>query len=161
MCNADCTRPLVLNLKPGPFVQYIHAAKPADGDEEIEDEVVAFVHEQVHVLYLPDLNTLISIDGNGEKSWDGVTELLPNDRCLVRTSSDASVLIYKLIDAMIDGVYPLLDLYGDSIEGLEFVMMTSAEPTHEHVRTSVPHPAPRRVHHASRVSMCSDWRRAA
>jgi hypothetical protein len=141
--------------------QYIHAAKPADGDEEIEDEVVAFVHEQVHVLYLPDLNTLISIDGNGEKSWDGVTELLPNDRCLVRTSSDASVLIYKLIDAMIDGVYPLLDLYGDSIEGLEFVMMTSAEPTHEHVRTSVPHPAPRRVHHASRVSMCSDWRRAA
>eukprot|EP01052_Picozoa_sp_SAG31_P009279 SAG31_NODE_485_length_15021_cov_9.439791_8_plen_95_part_00 len=48
-----------------------------------------------------------------------------NDRCFLRTSCDVSTLIYKLVDAMIDGVYPLLDVYGDTIENLEFVMMIS------------------------------------
>ena len=50
------------------------------------------------------MNTLLSIDGNGEKEWDGVSDLLPNERCFLRTECDSSTLIYKLIDAMIDGV---------------------------------------------------------
>ena len=74
-----------------------------------------FTYEQVHIIYTPDLNTLISIDGNGEKEWNNVVELLPNERGFVRTGGDAALLVYKIVDSMIDEVYPLLDLYGGAL----------------------------------------------
>eukprot|EP01051_Picozoa_sp_SAG22_P001459 SAG22_NODE_57_length_23647_cov_11.746688_13_plen_486_part_00 len=117
---------------------------------EADGDVKGFHFEQAMMLYLPDLNTLLSVDGNGEKSWDAVSDLLPNERCFLRTGCDASTLIYKLIDAMIDGVYPLLDLYGDTIEGLEFVMMVADEPTDTHVQTS--YKIKRRVHSLRRYA---------
>ena len=80
---------------------------------------------KVCILFFPDLNIFLSIDGNGSRNWDSVTMCINNDRCFLRTSCDVSTLIYKLVDAMIDGVYPLLDVYGDTIENLEFVMMIS------------------------------------
>ena len=36
----------------------------------------------------------------------------------------------------IDEVYPLLDLYGDLLEGLEFRMVNASEPTVDHIRVS-------------------------
>jgi len=88
------------------------------------------------MVYFPDLNTLLSIDGNGEKTWDGVVDLLTNQRGFVRSGGDMSLVIYKLLDSMIDEVYPLLDLYGDLLEGLEFRMVNASEPTVDHIRVS-------------------------
>ena len=170
--------------------------------ENVDQDVKGFHFEQVFVIYFPDLNTLVSIDGNGEKSWEGVSELLPNERCFLRATCDASTLIYKvrlacaqrrsicsstscrsteawsasatlaircgchrlmpprrlavtvalwqLIDAMIDGVYPLLDLYGDEVESLEFVMIGAPEPTETHVQKS--YKLKRRVHSLRRYA---------
>ena len=63
----------------------------------------------MHIIFLPDLNTLISIDGNGEKKWTQVTEMLTNQRSFLRSKCDASMLIYKIMDAMIDEVTPRQD----------------------------------------------------
>eukprot|EP01052_Picozoa_sp_SAG31_P027675 SAG31_NODE_2607_length_5389_cov_1.257467_4_plen_44_part_00 len=38
------------------------------------------------------------------------------------------MLLFALLDSMLDEVYPLLDLYGDTLEGLEFLMLKSDEP---------------------------------
>ena len=35
------------------------------------------------------------------------------------------MLLFAIIDSMLDEVYPLLDLYGDALEGLEYMMMKS------------------------------------
>ena len=43
------------------------------------------------------------------------------------------MLLFAVIDSMLDEVYPLLDLYGDALEGLEFMMMKADEPTMQHV----------------------------
>ena len=75
------------------------------------DGIQGFQYEQCQIIYIPDLNTLISIDGNGEKTWDGVVDLLTNVRGFVRTSGDTSCVLYKLLDSMIDEVYPVLDIY--------------------------------------------------
>lgn len=115
-----------------------------ESEEQCPDGISAFGYEQVFMVFIPDLNTIISIDANGEKTWEGVTDLLDNERGFVRTNCDTSVLIYKLLDSMIDEVYPLLDLYGDLLEHLEFDMMASPEPTDDHVRTSFK--LKRRVH---------------
>eukprot|EP01052_Picozoa_sp_SAG31_P050733 SAG31_NODE_11713_length_1004_cov_1.234254_2_plen_121_part_00 len=54
---------------------------------------------------------------------------------------------------MIDGVYPLLDLYGDTIEGLEFSMMVSDEPSQDNVRAA--YKLKRRVHSLRRYAWSS------
>ena len=118
--------------------------------EEADDGISGFVYEQVFMIFYPALNTIISIDANGEKTWDGVTDLLCNECGFVRTNEDTSVLIYKLLDSMIDEVYPLLDLYGDLLENLEFETMAAPEPTDEHVRTSFK--LKRRVHSLRRYA---------
>ena len=41
----------------------------------------------------------------------------PTDR------QEAAMLLFAIIDSMLDEVYPLLDLYGDALEGLEYMMM--------------------------------------
>lgn len=105
--------------------------------EKAEDDgFTEFTYEQVNLIYLPDLNTLISIDGNGEKTWNDVSRLLHNVRGSLRTGCDVSLVMYKMIDSMIDEVYPLLDLYADLIEDLERSMIDAPEPTEHHVRIS-------------------------
>ena len=118
--------------------------------EQSPDGISGFVYEQVFMIFYPGLNTIISIDANGEKEWDGVTDLLRNECGFVRTNEDSSVLIYKLLDSMIDEVYPLLDLYGDLLENLEFETMAADEPTDVHVRTSFK--LKRRVHSLRRYA---------
>lgn len=102
-------------------------------ESETEAEVQAFEYEQVNFVYLPEFNLLISIDGNGQKSLEAVVALLHNRRSPVRKGQEAAMLLFAVIDSMLDEVYPLLDLYGDSLEGLEFMMMKSDEPTMQHV----------------------------
>ena len=51
-------------------------------------------------------------------------------------------VIYKMLDAMLDEMYPLLDHYGDCVEGLESQMMLAKEPSDTHVR----HAYTQRVH---------------
>ena len=88
---------------------------------------------KVNFVYIPEFNLLISIDGNGQKSIEAVVALLHNRRSPVRKGQEAAMLLFAVIDSMLDEVYPLLDLYGDSLEGLEFMMMKSDEPTMQHV----------------------------
>ena len=40
------------------------------------------------------------------------------------------------MDGSVDSLYPLLELYGDSLEELDLTMMRSQKPTAEHVNTS-------------------------
>ena len=121
-----------------------------DGSPPEDDGIAGFMYQQVFMVFYPTLNTIISIDANGEKTWDGVTDLLQNECGFVRVNEDCSVLIYKLLDSMIDEVYPLLDLYGDLLESLEFETMAADEPTDTHVRTSFK--LKRRVHSLRRYA---------
>ena len=66
-----------------------------------DDGIEGFKYEQCQMVYFPDLNTLLSIDGNGEKTWDGVVDLLTNQRGFVRSGGDMSLVIYKLLDSMV------------------------------------------------------------
>ena len=65
-----------------------------------------------------------------------IDALLNNERSPIRKSAQAAMVMLAVVDSMVDEVYPLLDLYGDTIEGLEFMMMKADEPTMTHVALS-------------------------
>ena len=66
---------------------------------------------------MPDFNLLITVDTNGEKSLDAVFHILRNPRSPVRRGQESVMLMFAVLDSMLDEVYPLLDLYGNALEG--------------------------------------------
>ena len=137
-CKAVASKPSVSWQQPSADMRYDHLFIVAHylhlSDEDSTDsEVQAFEYEQVSFIYMPEFNLLISIDGNGMKSLDAVAALLHNRRSPVRKWQEAAMLLFAIIDSMLDEVYPLLDLYGDALEGLEYMMMKADEPTMQHV----------------------------
>eukprot|EP01051_Picozoa_sp_SAG22_P014068 SAG22_NODE_1657_length_3885_cov_6.187005_3_plen_640_part_00 len=140
-CKAVASKPSVSWQQPSDDMRFDHLFIVAhylhlvgdDDSSESDAEVQAFDYEQVSFIYMPEYNLLMSIDGNGQKSLDAVVALLYNRRSPVRKGQEAAMLLFAVIDSMLDEVYPLLDLYGDALEGLEFMMMKSEEPTMQHV----------------------------
>jgi len=54
--------------------------------------------------------------------------------CELTSTGGCTTLLTVLLDALMDQVFPILDTYGDALEGLSLLL--SREPSHVHVRLS-------------------------
>lgn len=110
------------------------AERDAGSDLQLEEV-------QLACFYFPDRSLLISI-GNSHESEivKAARRVLQNKRSVVRKdcidslSGGASSLLIVLLDSLMDQVFPILDIYGDALEGLGLLL--SREPSHMHVRLS-------------------------
>lgn len=59
--------------------------------------------------------------------WDPIRQRINSKGSRVRTG-DASFLVYTLLDAIVDHVFPVLESYGDRLEDLEARVMEGREP---------------------------------
>lgn len=98
-------------------------------------EGIDFKLSQVSFICLPDQNGLISVlCDDCVEPWGSLRALLYNKRTVVRREHHFSDLLVTLIDSMVDEVYPVLDLYGDTLEELD-VLMSHSRPSPNHVRS--------------------------
>eukprot|EP01047_Picozoa_sp_COSAG01_P014608 COSAG01_NODE_715_length_14093_cov_64.209233_4_plen_153_part_00 len=66
------------------------------GGGDLLRSIRGFRYEQVLMILLRDLNTLISIDGNGEKSWESVSATLVVPDSHLRLHCHGSLIMYHL-----------------------------------------------------------------
>lgn len=95
---------------------------------------------QLSFFYFPDRGLLISI-GNSQDSefMRAARRVLNNRRSVVRRDCEVAPggtasLLLVLLDSLMDQVFPILDIYGDALEGLGLLL--SREPSHMHVLLS-------------------------
>lgn len=81
--------------------------------------------EQVAVFFGPD--TVITIQEQAGDVWDPLRHRLMTDGSKLR-DNDAGFLVYALVDALIDGVFPVLEEFTDELEELEDSIVDSPDP---------------------------------
>lgn len=72
-------------------------------------------------------NTVLTFQETPGDVWDPIRQRINAKGSRLRTG-DASFLVYSLLDAIVDHVFPILELYGDRLEALENTVMTGAQP---------------------------------
>ena len=128
----------VFNLHPLALEDIIHVPQRPKM-EEYEDQIVVIARmvslkqdgrslmtEQISLVV--GKNYLLSVQE--EPYYDClefVRERLQSSRSQLRKSS-VDYLLYSLMDAIIDGFFPILEMYGELIEGLEAEVVTSPSP---------------------------------
>lgn len=128
----------VFNLHPMALEDIIHVPQRPKM-EEFEDQIVviarmvslrqdgkSFMTEQISLVV--GKNYLLSVQE--EPYYDClqfVRERIQSSRSQIRKSG-VDYLLYALIDAIIDGFFPILEMYGEAIEELEEEVITSATP---------------------------------
>ncbi|WP_051470227.1 magnesium/cobalt transporter CorA [Fischerella sp. PCC 9605] len=128
----------VFNLHPLALEDIIHVPQRPK-IEEYEDQIVivarmvslrqdgkSFMSEQISLVL--GENYLLTVQE--EPYYDClefVRERIQSSRSLIRNSG-VDYLMYALIDAIIDGFFPILEMYGELIEELEAEVVTSATP---------------------------------
>ena len=95
-----------------------------------DEEELQVEREQVSLLLLEGL--VISIQERPGDVFDPVRERIATARGRIRTVG-ADYLLYALIDAAVDHLFPVLESVGDQIEGLEDELVE--EPSREHLAT--------------------------
>lgn len=83
------------------------------------------VGEQVSIFLLD--NVVITFQEAEGDVWDPIRARLEFPETKLR-SRGSDFLVYALIDAIVDHMFPLLEHYGDELERLEDVIMTDAQP---------------------------------
>lgn len=71
--------------------------------------------------------TVLTFQESPGDIWDPIRQRINSKGSRLRTS-DTSFLAYSLLDAIVDHVFPILELYGDRLEVLENTVMTGAQP---------------------------------
>lgn len=128
----------VFNLHPLALEDIIHVPQRPKM-EEYEDQIVmiarmvslredgkSFMTEQISLVM--GKNYLLSVQE--EPYYDClqfVRERIQSSRSLIRKSK-VDYLLYALMDAIIDGFFPILEMYGELIENLEAEVVTAATP---------------------------------
>lgn len=90
-----------------------------------EDADDGFVPEQVSIVFGP--NWLISLREREGKLFDPVRERLRNERGRLRKAG-ADYLAHALLDAIVDGFFPVLDKFGEKVETLEETLVGRPSP---------------------------------
>ena len=89
------------------------------------------INEQVSLFHLG--NTLITIQEAAGDIWDPVRKRMEKTTSRFRRLGN-DYLLYALIDAIIDHVFPLLEDYGDLLDELELqILQNPTPPLKEHV----------------------------
>jgi magnesium transporter len=78
-----------------------------------DDHLIA---RQISMAFLGD--TLITFRERGGDFWAPIRERLKIEGARIRTS-DASYLLYALLDAVVDCNFPMLEAYGEELEAME------------------------------------------
>lgn len=73
-------------------------------------------------------NTVLTFQESPGDVWDPVRQRLNSPGSRLR-EGDASFLVYTLLDAIVDHIFPVLERYGDRLEELENRVMTGKEPS--------------------------------
>jgi magnesium transporter len=72
-------------------------------------------------------NTVLTFQESPGDVWDPIRQRLNSKGSRLR-SGDASFLVYSLLDAIVDHIFPVLERYGDRLEELENRVMSGREP---------------------------------
>jgi magnesium transporter len=75
------------------------------------------------IFFAKKYNTVVTVrtDILGYVSFKGVHEELLSKSSIINKNLDASYLVFMLIDAAVDNVSPLIQMYGNALEALEFI----------------------------------------
>jgi len=109
------------------------------------DEMMRLEESQLVLFCFPERNLLVSCGINGGSlAAEACRAALMNRRSAVISDSSAAQLALGasssgslaivMLDGLMDQVFPILDVYGDALEGL--TCLCTQQPTHEHVRLS-------------------------
>ncbi|MEK7388319.1 MAG: magnesium/cobalt transporter CorA [Elusimicrobiota bacterium] len=71
--------------------------------------------------------TVLTFQETSGDVWDPIRQRINAPGSRLR-SGDASFLVYTLLDAIVDHVFPVLEHYGDRLEGMESRVVTGREP---------------------------------
>jgi magnesium transporter len=82
--------------------------------------------EQVSFFLFKDL--VLTVQERPGDVWDPIRQRLERVGSRLRTS-DASYLLYALLDAVVDHCFPILESYGDKLEVLEHEMLEQPTPS--------------------------------
>ncbi|MDX6771213.1 MAG: magnesium/cobalt transporter CorA [Elusimicrobiota bacterium] len=72
-------------------------------------------------------NTVLTFQESPGDVWDLTRQRLSSKGSRLRTG-DASFLVYSLLDAIVDHVFPVLEAYGDRLESLETRVLIARQP---------------------------------
>ncbi len=72
-------------------------------------------------------NTVLTFQEQPGDIWDPIRQRLNTKGSRLRTG-DASFLVYSLLDAIVDHVFPVLEAYGDRLESLETRVLIGRQP---------------------------------
>ncbi len=84
------------------------------------------VNEQVSI-FIGHSTVLTFQEYDDGDVWDAIRQRLQSKGSRLR-GNDASFLVYSLLDAIVDHIYPVLERYGDRLEELEGRIMAAADP---------------------------------
>lgn len=87
-----------------------------------EQQVAA---EQVSMFYRPDL--LVTFQEAHGDIWQPIRERINTTGSRLRTNN-AAYLLYALLDAIVDHCFPILEHFGDVLEGMEDLVVENPEP---------------------------------
>lgn len=73
-------------------------------------------------------STVLSFEEGPASQWGPLRQRLTADGSQLRTA-DASYLVYSLLDAVVDGVFPILEHFDGDLEDLETAVLEHADPT--------------------------------
>ena len=94
---------------------------------------------QVVFFFFPAKRVMITLGANSEESpvLERARQNLRNRRsalrkdCRIKGGGGLTTLLVVILDAMLDNVFPILDLYGNALEGLQ--LLNSKHPARSHV----------------------------
>jgi magnesium transporter len=87
-------------------------------DEELQ-------HEQFSVFL--GHKTILTFQQSGGEKWDMIRQRIKAKGSRLRLN-DASFLAYSLLDALVDGCFPILERYSDRAEELEELILENSKP---------------------------------
>jgi Mg2+ and Co2+ transporter CorA len=75
------------------------------------------------IVYARKYNAVVTIrtDVPGNDSFEVVRKQLISKSSMIHKSLDASYVVFKLIDAAVKNISPLIEMYENALEALEFI----------------------------------------
>jgi len=94
----------------------------------------SFRRVQLKVFFSKKYNTVVTLSQEDDP-WNNVREQMRVSTSDLFMKMDGGALTFSLLDALLDKVEEVMDVYGDAVDGLEF-MMTQHPPKHAQIKLS-------------------------
>jgi Mg2+ and Co2+ transporter CorA len=90
-------------------------------DSNEDDDENFFIPHKIAIFFLPASNCIVSIQHKTD-CFDDIRDMFNEHTSMLHKHPTASFLLDLLLDALIDNCEPILDTYGEALDGLEYVM---------------------------------------